>query len=1213
MTHRSPAAGWQFWIDRGGTFTDIIGRSPSGKIHVEKHLSINPEQYRDAAVFGIRQMLGVPFNTPVEEGAIEAVKMGTTVGTNALLERSGEKIALLVTEGFADLLRIGYQHRAELFSLHIQRPQLLYETVHEVEERIDANGNILVPLNEGRARDTLKTIQDQGFCSIAIVLIHGYRHTAHEQSLAQIAIDMGFHHVSVSHQVSPNIKAVSRGDTTVVDAYLSPLLRRYVRQVSDGLRGKERQPDSKRHSQSPPLMFMQSNGGLIDASRFLGKDSILSGPAGGIVGAVTTCQNAGFDKMITFDMGGTSTDVAHYNGEYELSYETEISGVRLQCPMLHIHTVAAGGGSVLKFEDNRCRVGPESAGAFPGPTAYRRGGPLAVTDCNVLLGKLLPHHFPAVFGETANEAIDDAAVRTAFEKLSAQINHNAAEIKTVEAVAEGFLDIAVENMAQAIKKISVQRGYNPSEYTLCCFGGAGGQHACKVADALGMNTIFIHAHAGVLSALGMGLANNVIIIKKTIFFPLNNAGVQALPPIFDRLFAQASAGISPSFKSPRRIERALLKYEGSDSSISVSVGTELSMREQFEAAHKEQYGFVFTDKTIQIASVVCELRQEGESPKTSNPSTAQRHYPSPTEQTVVYTGGEHRTAGVYVKRNLAPGAVVSGPAIIIDPTSTIVVEPGWNAELSANGDFILKRIHVLQTAPALGTSADPILLELFNNRFMNVAEQMGYTFQNTAASVNIRERLDFSCALFDGRGDLIANAPHIPVHLGSMSQSVKAIIENRTSTIAPGDVFLLNSPYHGGTHLPDLTVISPMFTDSAESPDFFVASRGHHADVGGISPGSIPPHSRHINDEGVLFRVTPIIKNGIFLEDMLRRKFAGAEHPARNVNMNIADIKAAVAANNKGILELQRMVRQHGRDGLTMYMTHVKNNAEATVRRVIKTLSNGSSTVRLDTGDQICVSITVNKASRSARIDFSGTSPQNLNHNFNAPLSITHAAVLYVFRCLTQDIPLNSGCLAPLDIIVPEGSLLNPTPPAAVVAGNVETSQHIVDALLAAMKKQAGSQGTMNNLTFGNDSYQYYETICGGSGAGETFDGTDAVQCHMTNSRITDPEVLETRFPVILEQFGVRPNSGGNGLHRGGNGAVRAIRFKEAMTAGIVSSHRRESPQGLLGGENGSKGINRIKRQNGSEQLLAGCETTEVFPGDTLIIETPGGGGYQKK
>ncbi len=1197
---------WQFWIDRGGTFTDVVGRSPDGQIHSAKYLSENPEQYKDAAIFGIRKLLADADPSPWTTDKIEVVKMGTTVGTNALLERRGERVALLVTEGFGDLLHIGYQHRRDLFRLHIQRPLALYESVHEIRERIDANGVILTPLDEPHTRRVLKSILSSGVRTVAIVLLHGYRNGTHENRIADIAVEMGFHHISVSHRISPSIKAISRGDTTVVDAYLSPLLKRYVSQVQSSLHTNAATPDGG----MPSLMFMQSHGGLIDAAHFQGKDSILSGPAGGIVGAVTTCRAAGYHNVITFDMGGTSTDVAHFNGEYELNYESEIADVRLQCPMLNIHTVAAGGGSILKFSDGRCQVGPESAGASPGPASYRRGGPPTVTDCNVVLKKILPEYFPKVFGPSGDESLDRAAAVLRLETLTDEINRSFGTSRSVADIAEGFLDIAVENMAQAIKRISVQRGYNVREYTLCCFGGAGGQHACRTADVLGMTRVFIHPEAGVLSALGMGLADNVVVKERSVLLELVEENIPGLHAIFEKLNRACATELSSHFRPPVVYQRLLLRYSGTDSPLSVPFGAITQMRKEFEEIHRNRFGFVFNRKPIEVAKAVCEVRQGGMTPRDASETLTDSYILEEGKHTRFFTGGKWLDASIFLRHDLHPGAVLTGPCIIIEPNSTIVVEPGWQATLHTAGHFFLTRHKPLPKTVAVGTDVDPVFLELFNNRFMNVAEQMGYTLQNTAASVNIRERLDFSCAVFDAQGNLVANAPHIPVHLGSMSPSVRAIIE-KYSPMEKGDVFLLNSPYHGGTHLPDLTVVTPVFAANAKTPLFFVASRGHHADVGGTTPGSIPPDSVHIDDEGILFDGIRIAHRGEFQEAELQQRFLASAHPARDVQCNIADISAQVAANAKGDAELCHLVSQFGTVVVTNYMTHVQNNAAASVREVLTTLQNGAAEIEMDTGDRICVSVHIDQPARTARIDFTGTSPQNPGHNFNAPLSITHAAVLYVFRTLTRDIPLNSGCLIPLEIIVPEGCILHPGYPMAVVAGNVETSQHIVDVLLQALGKLAGSQGTMNNLTFGNYQYQYYETICGGSGAGQSFHGTDAIQCHMTNSRITDPEVLESRFPVKLEQFSVRHGSGGPGRFNGGNGAIRRIAFKEPLTVSIVSSHRVHAPRGLFGGQNGAPGKNSLQRADGTQLSLGGCDTVDVFPGDILTIETPGGGGFK--
>lgn len=1215
---------WQFWIDRGGTFTDIVAQRPDGQLIIHKLLSENPERYTDAPVQGIREILGIPADAPIPAEQIEVVKMGTTVATNALLERKGDAVVLVTTKGFRDALRIGYQNRPDIFARQIILPEMLYERVIEVEERYSAQGEELTPVNLEETRAGLQDAYNAGIRSCAIAFMHGYRYPAHEKELATIALEIGFTQVSVSHEISPLMKLVSRGDTTVVDAYLSPILRRYVDQVAGQLGGVGT-PDAV------SLQFMQSNGGLTDATAFQGKDSILSGPAGGIVGAVQTSAIAGFQKIISFDMGGTSTDVAHYNGEYERTFETEVAGVRLRTPMMSIHTVAAGGGSILQFDGARYRVGQESAGANPGPASYSKGGPLTVTDANVMVGKLQPEFFPKVFGLNGDLPLDAEVVRQKFQQLAAEIGNN----RTPEQVAAGFLAIAVEKMANAIKKISLQRGYDVSEYTLCCFGGAGGQHACLIADALGMKQVFIHPFAGVLSAYGMGLADVRVLRERAVEAKLSEdlvnvgaQGVAPLPQLLEELVREAKQELNLDNTNGEEeiqvFQRVHLRYEGTDTALIVSFGNVAAMKQQFEEAHQQQYGFIAPEKGLVVEAVSVEVVQKTfttEEPVIERKTEAN---PEPVATVQMYTTGTWHETPVFQRENLQPGDCISSPALIIEATGTNVIEPGWQAELTQRNHLVLKRIKPLDESVEVGTNVDPVLLEIFNNLFRSIAEQMGITLQNTSSSVNIKERLDFSCAIFDQQGQLVANAPHIPVHLGSMSESVGSLIEAYGDTLKPGDVYVLNNPYNGGTHLPDVTVITPVFVEDSPHPPispspsspplphplFYVASRGHHADIGGITPGSMPPSSTTVEQEGILLDNFKLVEQGHFREEELRQLLSSGTYPVRNLDQNIADLQAQIAANERGVQELRRMVKQYSLETVQAYMGHVQDNAEVSVRRAIASLKDGSFTAKLDDGSQIQVTITIDHNNRNAKIDFTGTSPQ-LQSNFNAPSAVCKAAVLYVFRTLVNDdIPLNAGCLKPLEIIIPEGCMLNPRYPAAVVAGNVETSQAITDALYGALGVLAASQGTMNNFTFGNGRYQYYETICGGSGAGAGFDGTDAVHTHMTNSRLTDPEVLEWRFPVLLESFGIRPNSGGKGEHHGGNGVIRRLRFLEPMTAAILSSHRVVPPYGLQGGEAGALGRNYVERSDGTVEELGSTAVVEMKAGDVFIIETPGGGGY---
>ncbi|ALG67301.1 hydantoinase B/oxoprolinase family protein [Beggiatoa leptomitoformis] len=1195
---------WHFWIDRGGTFTDIVARSPDGRLHTHKLLSENPEQYQNSAIYGIRHLLKLQADEAIPP-VIAEVRMGTTIGTNALLERKGDAIALLTTQGFADALRIGYQNRPHIFAREIILPTQLYKTVVEIEERLDAKGTVLTPLNEAKTQQTLQQLYAQGYRAIAIVLMHAYRFPQHEQRIIELARAVGFSQISSSHATSPLIKFVARGDTTVVDAYLSPVLRRYVDTVAQEL-GETR------------VFLMQSNGGLATAQVFQGKDSILSGPAGGVVGAVETSQQAGFAKIIGFDMGGTSTDVSHFDGVYERAFDTHVAGVRLRVPMLSIHTVAAGGGSLCTFDGMRFRVGPESAGANPGPACYRRGGALTVTDCNVLLGKIQPTLFPAVFGEHHNQPLDVDAVRQKFQQLADEVTQTMGQHTSPEAIAEGFLQIAVDNMANAIKYISTQRGYNVTEYALCCFGGAGGQHACAVADALGMQTIVIHPYAGVLSAYGMGLADIRVLREQSVEQSLNAAILPIIAVILQQLSDTARAQVQSQQTAQGAIsvlQQVYLRYQGTDTALIVPYNSIENMCLAFQQAHQQRYGFIMPDCALLVEAVAVEAIGHTAFPSVALVTTTDKT-PSTPVMSQFYSNGRYYPAPIYYREQLAVGTVIQGTAIIVESIGTNIIEEGWQAEIHAQGHLIVKRVQPLARNKAIGTHVDPVMLEIFNNLFMSIAEQMGLTLANTAYSVNIKERLDFSCALFTAEGNLIANAPHIPVHLGSMGESVRTVIRNQS--IQYGDVFLINSPYHGGTHLPDLTVITPVFlTESAEKPHFYVASRGHHADIGGITPGSVPPHSRTITEEGVLIACFKLVAQGIFQESALRALLADSPYPARNPAHNIADLRAQIAANAQGVQALRAKVAQFGLDIVLAYMQHVQDNAEECVRRVIDrlVLADGDTarfTYPMDSGAVIQVSLHLDRVNRQATIDFTGTSAQQAN-NWNAPKAVCIAAVLYVFRTLVdQAIPLNEGCLKPLTIHIPEGCLLNPHPPAAVVAGNVETSQVVTDALYGALGVMGAAQGTMNNFTFGNARYQYYETICGGAGAGDGFAGASAVQTHMTNSRLTDPEVLEWRFPVLLEAFTIRQGSGGAGRWRGGEGVTRRLRFLEPMTAGILSGHRQVPPYGMHGGEAGQVGKNYIVRATGEQEVLAGIATADMQIGDVFVIETPSGGGYGK-
>lgn len=1200
---------WQFWIDRGGTFTDVVGKRPDGTLVTHKLLSENPEQYKDAAVAGIRHLLGLAPGEPVTPEQVECVKMGTTVATNALLERKGEPTLLITTKGFKDALRIAYQNRPRLFDRHIVLPELLYERVVEAQERMGAQGEVIEPLDEAHLKERLWAAYDAGLRSAAIVFMHGYRYTAHEEAAARIARQIGFTQVSASHATSPMMKLVSRGDTTVVDAYLSPILRRYVDQVASEMPGVK-------------LFFMQSSGGLTDAQVFQGKDAILSGPAGGIVGMARTAGLAGHDKVIGFDMGGTSTDVSHYAGEFEREFDTQVAGVRMRAPMMSIHTVAAGGGSILGFDGARFRVGPESAGANPGPASYRRGGPLAVTDANVMVGKIQPAHFPKVFGHAANEALDGDAVAEKFGALAVQTGRSA------EDVAHGFIQIAVQQMANAIKKISVARGYDVTRYTLQCFGGAGGQHACLVADALGMTRVFVHPLAGVLSAYGMGLADQNVIREQAVETKLVPDALPGIEATLEQLATTARTELERQQVGAGTAvvhRRVHVRYEGSDSALIVPFGSLAEITAGFEAAYRQRFAFLMQGKGLVVEAVSVEAVVPGDAPVEPR-HALQPAREVPRRSTVrMYTGGVDgvaawHDAALVVREDLRPGDAIPGPAIIAEKNATTIVEPGWEAQLTELDHLLFNRRVARAVQHAVGTTVDPVLLEVFNNLFMNIAEQMGLQLQNTAYSVNIKERLDFSCALFDAEGNLIANAPHMPVHLGSMGESIKTVIRENSGKMQPGDVFVLNDPYHGGTHLPDITVITPVYIADEAAPMFYVGSRGHHADVGGTTPGSMPPFSTRIEEEGVQINNVKLVERGVLREAEMIALLSSGEYPSRNPQQNMADLRAQIAANEKGQQELRRMVAEFGLDVVQAYMRHVQDNAEESVRRVITRLKDGAFTLPLDNGAQISVAVKVDAASRSATIDFTGTSPQQTN-NFNAPTAVCMAAVLYVFRTLVDDdIPLNAGCLKPLQVIIPPGSMLNPNPPASVVAGNVETSTCITNALYGALGLMAAGQCTMNNFTFGSTRYQYYETISGGSGAGGVwdangqlvggFDGTSVVQCHMTNSRLTDPEVLEFRFPVRLEGYAIRKGSGGAGRWKGGDGGVRRIRFLEPMTASILSNGRQHSAFGMAGGLPGAVGVNKVVRSDGRTELLGHIGQVEMHPGDVFEIHTPGGGGF---
>ncbi len=1243
-----PANRWDFWIDRGGTFTDIIGRDPEGGLHARKLLSENPEAYRDAAIQGVRDLLELKPGDAIPSGLVGEIKMGTTVATNALLERKGDRVLLLITRGFRDALRIAYQARPDIFAKEIILPEQLYERVVEVDERVRADGTVEKLLDIEAVKPAIDQARRDGIDAVAIVFMHAWKFPEHEEAVAKVCRKAGFSQISVSHEVSPLVKLVGRGDTTVVDAYLSPILSRYVEQVarelgtsptspSQGggraegagggdLSGNAAHPTPALRADPPPqgegeeaprLMFMMSSGGLTAADMFQGKDALLSGPAGGVVGMVETARLAGFDQVIGFDMGGTSTDVAHYDGEYERAFDTEVAGVRVRAPMMRIHTVAAGGGSILHFEAGRFRVGPDSAGANPGPACYRRGGPLAVTDANVMLGKLQPDFFPEIFGAGQDQPLDTDVVRKKFAALADEIGDG----RSPEAVAEGFVTIAVENMANAIKKISVQRGYDVTGYLLNCFGGAGGQHACLVADALGMQSVLIHPFSGLLSAYGIGMSGVFASRQQGFVRPLADENAQEIrstidilcEPVIAELVAQGVPEDSVSWRPILHV-----RYDGTDTALPINYASYsvAEARAAFETAHKAQFGFTYPDRTLVIETVEIQGQDGRVAGRDETDRPLSGDEPQAAESRKLFCGGEWRDAPVFRREALAAGQKIAGPALIIESHQTIVVEPGWGAAITAKDHVLLSRIEKKKRQAALGTEADPVMLEVFNNLFMSIAEQMGVTLQNTASSVNIKERLDFSCAVFDRTGALVANAPHMPVHLGSMDRSVETVIRLNEGDIHPGDVFALNAPYNGGTHLPDITVVTPVFDDAGREILFYSASRGHHADVGGTAPGSMTPLATTVDEEGVLIDNFRIVEGGTFMEKELFALLTDHPYPARNAAQNVADLKAQIAANEKGVAELRKMVAHFGLDVVEAYMGHVQDNAAESVRRVIERLPDNSAyEYATDTGQTIKVKISVDRDKREATVDFTGTSPV-MKNNFNAPEPVARAAVLYAFRVMVEDmIPMNAGCLRPINIVIPQGCMLRPAYPAAVVAGNVETSQHVTNAMFGAMGALANAQGTMNNLTYGNAKYQYYETICSGSPAGRMndgrgFNGTSGVHTHMTNSRLTDPEVLELRFPVLLEDFHIREDSGGKGKWHAGDGTKRTIRFLEKMECAILSSHRNRPPEGIGGGGNGEVGRTEVRRADGRIETLKACDQTVLEAGEAVIVTTPTAGGF---
>ncbi len=1201
--------GWQFWIDRGGTFTDVVARRPDGTLAVVKMLSENPRRYADAAVAGILSALGLPLDALVPNDLIDHIKMGTTVATNALLERKGVPTLLIVNAGFADLLEIGHQARPRLFDLAIRKPAQLYQAVEEVRGRVDASGNVLTALDEDAASAMFAKRRAEGFEACAIALIHAWQFPEMETRLAELARAAGFTQICVSHAVSPLIGLVSRGRTTVTDAYLSPVLRRYVDRLASAL------GDAK-------LYFMQSNGGLADGALFQGKDAILSGPAGGVVGAARTAEAAGFGRIIGFDMGGTSTDVSLYAGQFERVSDAQVAGVDIRVPMMAINTVAAGGGSILHFDGARFRVGPDSAGADPGPACYRRGGPLTVTDANVLVGKIQPLHFPAIFGPQGDLPLDADVVAAKFAALAHEVTKATGRPHHPRAIAESFLRIAVSNMAQAIKQISLEKGHDVADFALQCFGGAGGQHACLVADELGMDSVLIHPLAGVLSAYGMGLADQSLMRQQAIERMFDESARLEAQGVSARLASEAESALSGE-GPPVRILSADLRYAGTDNALNVPFGTGDTMRAAFDIAHRQRFGFSTPERAIVIESVTAEIIRCGEPVCTSLapaggegsgegvPRLGDGSPPEPIDRAALWSGGQKHDVAIYDRDTLRAGDRLTGPALIREAIATTVVEPGWVAQIGAGGELLLTRAAARARGVIADTRvADPMLLELFNNLFMAVAERMGVVLRNTSTSVNIKERLDFSCAIFDACGNLVANAPHVPVHLGAMGESVRSVLARRCATLKPGDMIVLNNPFNGGTHLPDITVVAPVFDESGTAIRFFVGNRGHHADIGGVTPGSTPPDSKTLEEEGVVIDDFLLRDGGEFREREFRALLSGARYPARSPDTNLSDIRAQIAANEAGIRELEAVVARYGWSVVEAYMGHVMANAEESVRRVIDRIGDGAFDYEMDDGSWLKVAVRVDHRRREAVIDFSGTSAQRPG-NFNAPPAVTRAVVLFVFRCLIgDDLPLNEGCLKPLKILIPQDCFLSPKPGSAVVAGNTEVSQATCNALLGALRACACSQATMNNFLFGNVHHQYYETICGGAGAGPGFAGASAVHTQMTNTRITDPEILEMRYPVRLEEFSLRRGSGGEGRFRGGDGVVRRLKMLEAVTASLVASRRSKAPFGAAGGNDGLPGRQWVERSDGTTEALSGIAAVALEAGDSIIIETPGGGGF---
>jgi len=1195
---------WQFWLDRGGTFTDCIGVSPEGAVHTAKRLSTD-----DAGLVAMRAILE-------RVGAIEpghslpacSVKIGTTLATNALLTRRGARTLLVANAGLGDAFVIGTQERPDLFALRIERPPPLHEGTLEVEGRCAADGTPVDPLHEDALRAGLAAARRDGIASVAIAMIHAHAYPALETRVKELAREGGFHHVVTSHEIARELGLLARGQTAVADAYLTPILRHYTAVQAAAL------PQSS-------LRFMQSSGGLTDAARFRGPAALLSGPAGGAVGAARVAQAAGFREAIAFDMGGTSTDVSLVvDGEVERVFETTIAGIHLRSPALRVHSVAAGGGSLCRFDGFRLTVGPESAGADPGPLCYglhqnpgsQTGEGLTLTDVNVLLGRLPGERFPlALYPEPARQALEAVAstVRAAGHALS------------TDQVGEGFIEIANASMAEAIRQVSVARGVDPRDCALVGFGGAAGQHVCAVARALGIRTILLHPLASLLSAFGIGMAPQTWDRQRDAGRVLLPAAPLPLPASVFTLFSELEAEGRSALLAEgvqqdevRIVRRLDLRYAGTESALTVAEPEDKDWASAFERVHRARFGYTRKGRAIEIVVARVQALQANGTRDFDLRFTTPHGARTPAQPIryveVFFDGAGRCETPLFAREELGGGARLKGPALVVDDTSTVVIDPGFEAEIDPQGVLLLRDCE--STAPLRTSSdlsrADPIRLEVLGNAFMSIAEQMGAVLRNTAVSTNIKERLDYSCAVFDQDGGLVANAPHIPVHLGAMGETVRAI-KRAFPALTPGDVAATNDPHAGGSHLPDVTVVTPVFVES-DAPRFFVASRGHHADLGGKTPGSMPSDSRTLEEEGVVLSPFLLVRGGRFEEERLRAALLGARYPARNPDDNVADLEAMIAANRAGDSLLRELVARRGLASVEATMTQLQVAAGQKVARAITRLEPGDHVFedRLDDGTRIRVSIRV--AGSRMRIDFTGTDPAS-SGNLNAPRAVVQAAVLYVLRCLVAErIPLNGGCLAPVEVVVPEGSLLDPPAGAAVVGGNVETSQRIVDVLLGALGLAAASQGTMNNLTFGDARFGYYETMGGGAGAGPSFAGASAVHVHMTNTRITDAEVLETRYPVRLLAFRVRRNSGGAGRYRGGDGLVRAYKFLAPVTVSLLMERRVVAPFGLAGGEPAARGENRVRRRGGATEEVPGRATFELAAQDELWIATPGGGGF---